>query len=51
MDVLTAADELKAVDHSSIRVVDAWWNRSPGALTDALTEPETELIRIESEEA
>ena len=50
MDVLTAADELKAVAHASMLVVDPWRNRSPEALTDALTELEDELIRIESEE-
>ena len=51
MDLLTSADELKAIAHSSILVVDAWRNGSPEALTDALTELETELIRIESEES
>ena len=50
MDLLTAADELKAVAHSSMLVVDAWRTSSPVALTDALTELETEQIRIESEE-
>ena len=49
MDVLTTADELKAVAHASMLVV-VWRNRSPEALTDALTELEAELIRIESEE-
>ena len=49
MDLLTAADELKAIAHSSMLVVDAWRNGSPD-LADALTELETELIGIESEE-
>ena len=50
MDLLKAATELSNIAHTSMLVVDAWRHGSQDALTDALTELETELIRIESEE-
>jgi len=46
MGLLTAADELKAIAHSSMLVVDAWRNGSQDALAEALTDLESELIRI-----
>ena len=51
MDLLHAADELKNVVHSSLLAVQAWRDGDtdaiPDALTDALKELESELVRVE----
>ena len=50
MDLLKAAEELSNIAHSSMIVIDAWRNGSKDALTDALTDLESELNRIEKED-
>lgn len=52
MDLLKACDEAKAVIHSAQLVVEAW-REDPdnySALEQALTELESELLRVEKED-